>query len=77
MGQKWRKKLNNSIIITYQQRNNHSELSATNCGLLVSNNNNWLGASPDGIVHDPSDIDQPSGLLEIKKTLFLPGTKIW
>ena len=32
---------------------------------FLSNNNNWPGASPDGIVHDPSDIYQLSGLLEI------------
>ncbi len=52
--------------ITYQHNNNHPDLSVQNCGLFVSDNNNWLGASPDGIVQDPSDPDQPSGLLEIK-----------
>ncbi len=37
----------------------------------MSDNNNWLGASPDGIVQDPSDPDQPSGLLEIKNPLSI------
>ena len=42
----------------------------------MSENNNWLGASPDGIVQHPSDPDQPSGLLEIKKPLSVQ-TKVF
>ena len=52
--------------IAYQRWNKHPEVNVTNCGLFVSEINNWLGASPDGIVQDSSDLEQPSGLLEIK-----------
>ena len=34
------------------------------CGLVVNPLLPWLGASPDGIVHDP--LKAPVGLLEIK-----------
>ena len=34
------------------------------CGLVVNPSLPWLGASPDGIVHDPSE--SSVGLLEIK-----------
>ena len=67
MGQKWKVKLNNNnnYYVTYQPRNNHPELSTTDCGLFVSDNNNWLEATPGGIVQDPSERDQPPGLLEV------------
>lgn len=51
--------------ITYQRQNNHPGLMATDCGLFISENNNWLAATPDGIANDPSDRD-PSGIIEIK-----------
>ena len=52
--------------ITYQQRNNHPDLAVHDCGLFVSKDSNWLAATPDGLVHDPSDSQHPTGLLEIK-----------
>ena len=52
--------------ITYQQQNNHPDLAVHDCGLFVSKDNNWLAATPDGLVHDPSDSQHPTGLLEIK-----------
>lgn len=52
--------------ITIRQQNNHPNLSVADCGLIISENNNWLAATPDGIVDDPSNTDQPSGILEIK-----------
>ena len=51
--------------ITYQRRNNHSGLTVADCGLFISENNNWLAATPDGIVQDPSN-SEPSGIIEIK-----------
>ncbi len=37
------------------------------CGLFISeSNNNWLAASPDGIVHDSSNTTNPLELVEIK-----------
>ena len=35
--------------ITHQQQNNHPDSYIKNCGLFMSENNNWLGASPDGV----------------------------
>lgn len=51
--------------LTHLQRN-HPDVKVENCGLFISRLNNWLGASPDGIVYDPSETAEPSGLLEIK-----------
>ena len=51
---------------THQQRNGHPDLKVDLCGLCVSLANPWLAASPDGFVCDPSDQNNPLGLLEIK-----------
>ena len=51
---------------TYQQRKHHPNLKVSSCGLFISRHNNWLAATPDGIVNDPSDEALPLGLLEIK-----------
>ena len=52
--------------ITYQRRNGHPDLEVNNCGLIISKRNNWLAATPDGLVEDPSDTSHQSGLVEIK-----------
>ena len=52
LDQKWKLLLNNSMeLIT-------TELYVKNCGLFVSENDNWLGASPYGVAQDSSDPDQ-------------------
>ena len=51
---------------TYQRRNYHPELRVDNCGLFISEHNNWLAATPDGPVLDQSNDAHPLGLLEIK-----------
>ena len=51
---------------TYQRRNGHPDLTVSKCGFLVSPTNPWLGASPDGAVHDPNGADDSLGLVEIK-----------
>jgi hypothetical protein len=51
---------------THQQRNGHPNLTVEQCGLFISEQNNWLAATPDGKVHDPGNISEPFGLLEIK-----------
>lgn len=52
--------------VTHQQGNNHPDLTVEKCGLHISHLDNWLAATPDGIVHDPSDTAHPLGLVEIK-----------
>ncbi len=48
----------------YQKK--YPEFRVDKCGLFISETNNWLAATPDGIVNDPSNTAQPLGLLEIK-----------
>ena len=60
--------------IASQQRNGHPDITVEKCGLFISELNNWLAATPDGMVHDPSDKSNPTGLLEIK---FPSLSKIW
>ncbi len=48
----------------YQKK--YPEFHVDKCGLFISETNNWLAATPDGIVYDPSNTAQPLGLLEIK-----------
>ena len=57
--------------LAYQQQNDHPQTSVKNCGLFVSCENPWLAATPDGLVHDPSDQTSTYVLLEIKKTLIV------
>ena len=35
-------------------------------GFLINPLYSFLGASPNGVVHDPSNIDEPIGFVEIK-----------
>ena len=54
------------LYVTYQRQRGHPDLTAANCGLFISLEYPWLGATPDGVVTDPSDTSQPLGLVEIK-----------
>ena len=47
------------------RRESSPNISISKCGLVVSVTNPWLGASPDGLVHDPTS-DPPDGLVEFK-----------
>ena len=51
--------------ISYQKKNKPT-LTVEECGLYISSDNNWLAATPDGVVHDNTDVAHPIGLLEIK-----------
>ena len=46
--------------------NGHPDLAVTECGFVIHPEKNWLGASPDGVVDDPSVNINSTGLLEIK-----------
>ena len=50
--------------IAYQREHGHPDLAVEKCGLFISRHNNWLAATPDGIVHDTNS--NTTGLLEIK-----------
>ena len=50
---------------TYMTKNGHENLELKNCGFIIHPTQGWLGASPDGLVHDPAS-HNPSDILEIK-----------
>ena len=60
---------NEDLIITqYTEKmgkEGHVGLEVTSCGFFVSKTHGFLGASPDGLVTDPS-IENPLGLVEAK-----------
>ena len=51
--------------VEHQVRNGHTGLVAAKSGFVVCEEYPYLGASPDGCIHDPGSVDQ-YGLLEIK-----------
>ena len=51
--------------VAHQQQNGHPGLAVEPVGLCISNENPWLAASPDSVVHDPVSVP-PKGLAEIK-----------
>lgn len=52
--------------VAYQHNHGHPELVVSTCGFLIDTTYSCLGASPDGAVYDPSDVQQPFGFLEVK-----------
>ena len=52
--------------ISYQHQQRSKELTVGPCGFLISGSHPFLGATPDGTVYDPSNIQQPFGFLEVK-----------
>ena len=60
---------NEELIITQykdkMQKGGHAGLEVNSCGFFVSKTPGFLGASPDGLVTDPSS-ENPSGLVEAK-----------
>lgn len=57
----------------YQHCNGHSELVVSASGFHIHPTYSFLGASPDGSVHDPSDLQQPFGFLEVKCPYSVKG----
>ena len=51
---------------TYQQRQGHHGLTVGPCVFLLNEKYSFLGASPDGVVYDPSNAEQPFGYIEVK-----------
>lgn len=55
-----------SDYVSYHQHTGNHSLTVEKCGLFVSPANPWLAATPDGLVYDPVDANQPFGLVEFK-----------
>lgn len=47
------------------QEDGHCDLKVEDCGFFVSKHHGFIGASPDGLVTDPS-IENPLGVIEVK-----------
>jgi len=58
-------KLARCVYIEYMKKQGHKGVVVEDCGFIVGIHEGYLGASPDGRIHDPSS-DQPSDILEIK-----------
>ena len=52
--------------IAHHQKNEHPNLTIETRGLFISRLNNWLAATPQDIVNDPSCTSDTTGLVEIK-----------
>ena len=52
--------------VSFQHKQGKKELTVGPSGFLICENHPFLGASPDGTVHDPSNLQQPFGFLELK-----------
>ena len=52
--------------IDYQRARGNNHLVVSPCGFFVSESHPYLGASPDGAIYNPSDVQQPFGFLEVK-----------
>lgn len=52
--------------IAYRQSHGHPQLSVSPSRFLISSEHPFLGASPDGAVYDPANMQHPFGFLEIK-----------
>lgn len=52
--------------VTWQHNHGHPDLIVSPSGFIINPLYSFLGASPDGAVHDPSHADAPFGFVEIK-----------
>ena len=59
-----------------QQESGHQGLFACSCGFMIDEAHPSLGASPDGVVHDPSS-SSPFGLFEIKCPYACHNNNLW
>ena len=49
-----------------QQDSGHNGLYCTKSGFVISEEYPFLGASPDAVVHDPTNLEEPFGVVEVK-----------
>ena len=61
--------------VKYQRQNGHPGLAIQSTGLVISQDNPWIAASPDDRVQDPSSTP-PSGLAEYKTPYSVRTTSI-
>ena len=49
----------------------HKDATVTKTVLYIDQTHNWIEASPDGIVNDPSSLNDPHELLEVNDLTLL------
>ena len=52
--------------VQHQNTHGHPGLTVSSSGFIRSASHPFLGASPDGVVYDPSNSQQPFGFVEVK-----------
>ena len=52
--------------VSFQHEQGKNELTVGPSGFLICESHPFLGASPDGTLYDPSNLQQPFGFLELK-----------
>ena len=65
---------NEDLIITQykvkMQKEGHAALEVNPCGFFVSKTHGFLGASPDGLVVDPTS-ENPSGRVDQRLRIYI------
>ena len=59
-------KMKLSYLTCVSRKSQQVAIEVNKCGLLIDSNDFWLGASPDGIVFDPTQQEHQRGCLEVK-----------
>ena len=54
------------VYVSFQHEQGNNELTVGPSGFLICESHPFLGASPDGTVYDPSNLQQSFGFLELK-----------
>ena len=52
--------------LLHQNTHGHPDLTVSASGFIIDTTDPFLGASPDGAVYDPVDLQKPFGFLDIK-----------
>ena len=55
----------------HQKHMGHPWLTVDAAGLFINLENFWLAASPDSLVHDPTNASHPQGIVEIKNPYWM------
>ena len=63
--------------IKYQHSLGKTELVVASSGVIINPSFGFLGASPDGVVYDSSNLKEPYGFLEINVHTLAGMSHLW
>ena len=52
--------------VSFQQSHSHPDITVSPCGFHVSRTHPYLGATQDGAVYDPTNLEEQFGFIEVK-----------